>query len=95
MTLLYRVARRHADVVFRDELDTLAAPAGRTVHYLVGARGPTRDPLDAAALDGSCRTSATATSTSAGPSPMMQRVEAGLRDLGLPRRQIHAERFAY
>ena len=30
-----------------------------------------------------------------GPAPMMQRVEATLRDLGVARRQIHAERFAY
>ena len=30
-----------------------------------------------------------------GPVPMMQHVEASLRTLGLPPRQIHAERFAY
>ena len=30
-----------------------------------------------------------------GPVPMMQHVESSLRRLGLPSRQIHAERFAY
>jgi ferredoxin-NADP reductase len=30
-----------------------------------------------------------------GPIPMMQKVESSLRGLGLPSRQIHAERFAY
>lgn len=30
-----------------------------------------------------------------GPVPMMQHVEASLRSLGLPARQIHVERFAY
>ena len=29
------------------------------------------------------------------PAPMMRSVEAALKVLGVPRRQIHAERFAY
>ena len=95
LTLLYRVHDAR-DVVFRDELDTLARTRGVRVHYLVGGRQPEgADPLDAAALERLVPDVRDHDVYLCGPVSMMQRVERALRRLGLPARQIHAERFAY
>ena len=51
MTLIYRVGDAR-EIVFRDELETLARARGAKVHYLVGKRdGPAGDQLDAASLE--------------------------------------------
>jgi predicted ferric reductase len=94
LTMLYRV-RSHGDVVFRDELETLARERGAKVHYLVGRRDATGDQLDPATLERLVPDIAERDVYLCGPVPMMQRVEASLESLGLPPERVHAERFAY
>lgn len=95
MTLLYRV-RDPRDVIFRDELETLARSRGARIHYLVGSRnGPAGEQLDAASFERLVPDVRERDVYVCGPVVMMQRVEDSLRRLGLPNRQIHAERFAY
>jgi len=96
LTLLYRAGSRE-DVVFRDELDRLAAHRGATVHYLVGRRGVElpADPLDAVTLFRLVPDIADQDVFLCGPSGLMRRVESTLQELGVPSDQVHAERFAY
>lgn len=97
LTLLYR-ASRPADLVFVDELDVLAQRRGFSIHYLVGRRGTRqmpRDPLDARGLIKLVPDLLDRDVYVCAPAPMMRSVEAALQLLGMPRRQIHAERFAY
>jgi predicted ferric reductase len=95
MTLIYR-ARTLADIIFRDELDRLARARGAQVHYVIGRRRfDARDPLDAESLERLVPDVRDRDVYICGPVPMMQRVEGALTRLGLARRQIHAERFAY
>jgi ferredoxin-NADP reductase len=95
LTLIYRV-RDASQVVFREELETLARSRGAQVHYLIGPRdGPTGDLLDAASLERLVPDVRDRDVYLCGPVPMMQRVEEALDRLGLSSSQIHAERFAY
>lgn len=97
LTLLYR-ASQPADLVFVDELDVLARRRGLVVRYLVGRRGTPqmpRDPLDARGLITLVPDVRDRDVYVCAPAPMMRSVEAALKELGVPRDQIHAERFAY
>ncbi len=97
IALLYR-ASRPADLVFVDELDVLARRRGIAVRYLVGRRGTPqmpRDPLDARGLITLVPDVRDRDVYVCAPAPMMRSVEAALKELGVPRGQIHAERFAY
>lgn len=97
LTLLYRVRNEH-DIVFRDELEALARIRGAEVQYLPGRRHqPPRslDPLGPTGLRTLVPDVRDRDVYVCGPVPMMQHVESSLRRLGLPPRQIHAERFAY
>jgi predicted ferric reductase len=96
LTLLYRV-RDEGDIVFRQELDALARIRGAEVHYLPSRRHRQResDPLGPAGLQALVPDVRDRDVYVCGPAPMMQHVEASLRRLGLPPRQVHAERFAY
>lgn len=97
MTLVYR-ARRAEDLVFRSELDAIAATNGATVHYIVGRRGtwemPT-EPLGPASLGALVPDVASRDVYVCGPTSMMTTVQRSLRVLGVPAAQIHSERFAY
>ena len=96
LTLLYRAGRTE-DLVFRQELDLLAAHRGATVHYLVGRRGVDvpADPMGAATLTRLVPDIAAQDIFLCGPNDFMRRVEAALGDAGVPRAQVHAERFSY
>ena len=95
LTLLYRV-RAARDIVFRDELETLARTRGAKVHYLLGPRdGAIGDQLEANELERLVPDVRERDVYLCGPVPMMKRVEESLRKPSLPRRQIHVERFAY
>jgi predicted ferric reductase len=94
MTLVYR-ARHNRDIVFRAEIDALARQRGARVHYLVGRRRGGPDPLGPDALARLVPDIGDHDVYVCGPVPMMQTVEQALRSIGLPRRQVHAERFAY
>ncbi len=101
LTLIYRASHeRH--LVFREELETLARIRGASVHFLVGSRhahGPlhhvARPALDAPTIAGLVPTIADQDVYVCGPTGLMRTVEAALGELGVPRRQIHTERFSY
>jgi predicted ferric reductase len=95
LTLLYRV-REERDIVFRQELETLARTRGAEVHYLLGRRDEmAEDLLGPISLERLVPDVRERDVYLCGPARMMQKVEGSLRSLGLPGRQIHAERFAY
>jgi ferredoxin-NADP reductase len=92
---MHRVVREQ-ELIFTDELAHLAASRGATVHRLVGDH---RDPagadlLGAAALERLVPDIADRDVFVCGPPPMMAHVASSLRALGVPRAQIHSERFA-
>jgi predicted ferric reductase len=97
LTLLYR-ASRPRDIVFRDELDHLASARGAIVHYLIGARGSLAMPADPLAPPELRRLVPDVREREVylcGPTPMMESVRDGLQLLGIPRSQIHFERFEF
>jgi predicted ferric reductase len=100
-TLLYRTASL-PEVIFRAEIDALAARRGVRVHYLPGHRSPDPDswlPAEAGATDpaGALRWLAPAVEGSdvyvCGPRTWMDAVELACRRAGVPPEQVHAERF--
>ncbi len=96
LTLLYRV-RHEADIVFRAELDLLAAHRGAAVHYLLGrrTRDPSTGPLGRWSIARLVPDIAEHDIYVCGPTDMMRAVEESLRKLGVPPEQVHAERFSY
>ena len=96
LALIYR-ARSWAEVVFRDELDTLAALRGATVTYLVGRRGREvpSDPLGSGWLRHLVPDVADRDVYICGSDRMMDVVGRSLRALHVPETQIHIERFAF
>ena len=97
LTLIYRV-RRPQDIVFREELEALARQRGIVLHLLVGERGSRampEDPLAPRALITRVPDITERDVYLCAPTSMMQAVEEALADLRVPKRQIHAERFAY
>jgi predicted ferric reductase len=100
MTLLYRVSHP-LDVAFRSELELLAQHRGATVHYIAGHRrgghdhAAAGDPFDTATIRRLVPDIAAQDVYLCGPGGLMQAVEGHLRELGVPRAQVHAERFAY
>jgi predicted ferric reductase len=97
VALIYRASGAE-DLVLRAELDEIARVRGHRVHYLVGQRG-TRlvpaDPLGPEAIAQLVPDVAERDAYLCGPVAMMRRVEDALDRLGVPRAQVHAERFAY
>jgi predicted ferric reductase len=95
LTLLYR-ASEPGDLVFRGELDLLAAQRGASVHYLVGRRGidVPADPFGPATISRLVPDIAEQDVYVCGPASLMRRTDGALRELGVPRSQVHAERFA-
>jgi ferredoxin-NADP reductase len=95
ITLIYR-ASRWEDVVFGDELDTLAKARGARVHYLIGRRAELRrDPLEARNLHRLVPDIAEREVYICGPDGMIKRVQRSLRALRVPHASIHEEHFAY
>ena len=97
LTLLYR-ARQPKHVIFRRELDALAARRGARIHYLVGRRGSIDMPGDPLDEDSIARLVPDISGHDVyvcGPIEMMDRLTTTLLDLGVPSGRIHAERFAY
>lgn len=91
--LLQRAARAD-DLLFAAELADLAA-RGRVRH--VAMLGPTGDPstrsFDGATLRALVPDLAARTAVVCGPPAMVRAVRAGLREAGVARRHVHAERF--
>jgi ferredoxin-NADP reductase len=94
ITLIYR-ANTPADLVLRGELDWIAQQRGATVHYLIGPpRTGSHDPLAARRLAGLVPDLPRHDVFLCGPAPMMAAATERLRELGVPRRQIHTESCA-
>jgi predicted ferric reductase len=94
--LIYR-ARSWEDVVFQPELDQLIKDRGGVIHYIVGRRGHEvpLEPLARRVLRVLVPDIQDRDVFICGPPDMLQGVGESLRDLGVPPRQIHRERFAF
>jgi predicted ferric reductase len=95
VTLIYR-ASSERDIVFRDELDAIAAARGATVHYLVGSRAEIGgDPLSPRVLRSMVPALDEQDAYVCGPAGMTSAAVAALRAAGVPRRRIHFESFEF
>lgn len=95
LALVYR-ARHPEEVVFRDELDAIARAKGAIVHYVIGRRGSPGigpEPLGPEALLRHVPDVGERDVYLCGPASMMAAAERSLRHLGVPRSQVHLERF--
>ena len=93
VTLIYR-ASSERDIVFRDELDSIAAARGAKVYYLVGSRAEIGgDPLSPRMLRSLVPRLDEQEVYVCGPSGMISAASEALRGAGVPRRQIHFESF--
>jgi len=95
-TLLYRAAYAR-DVAFKDELSKLAQQRGLELHALVGPEiGDDRtDKLGVPALQALVPDIAERDVFVCGPPAMVDALRRRLAMLGVPRRHVHFERFAY
>jgi predicted ferric reductase len=95
VVVVYRVASTD-DIVFAGELDRIASSRGARIEYVVGDhRCPeTRDLLSAAHLDSLVPDIAERDVYACGPPGMIDRILPSLREAGVPRHQLHVERFA-
>jgi predicted ferric reductase len=97
--LLYR-ARSQDELVFRSELEELAASRGVRVEYLIGPRAPGRwlpkgapEVSDATLLRRLIPDVASYDVFLCGPTPWMSTVQASVQLAGVPADQVHLERF--
>jgi predicted ferric reductase len=94
LIVLYRVVKEE-DVIFRRELDALSAASGAVVHYLVGDHeGGGRDLLAPAHLLELVPDLRERDVFLCGPPAMAAIIRKNVREAKVPRRQVHAERFA-
>jgi predicted ferric reductase len=95
LTLLYR-ASREDDVVFRHELESLAASRGARLHIVVGRRSEFGvDPLDTRTLQANIADLAAHDVFVCGPPGLTETTVRALRTAKVPRRQIHVESFEF
>ena len=96
IVLIYR-ASSWADVVFQPELDQLMKDRGGIIHYMVGRRGREvpLEPLAPRVLRALVPDLRERDVFICGPPDMLDGVGRSLRDLNIPLRQIHRERFAF
>jgi predicted ferric reductase len=90
--LLLYFARADADVLFRDELDSLAARRGGRVQYVIG---DSAGPLSAALLQRVVPGLRDRDVYFCGPPRMSAAASRALREAGVPEQQFHEERFAF
>jgi predicted ferric reductase len=91
LLLLYR-ARTPEEILFRDELEQIAARRGARIVYVLG---PGRDLLSAAALRYNVADLLDRDVYMCGPPGLMDAVRGSLREAGLPPDRLHEERFAF
>ena len=95
LTLVYRASRKE-DVVFRSELEQLAARRGANLRILAGRRADLGgDPLSAKALRRHLPDLARHDVYLCGPAGMTDAAKRSLRTAGVPRRHIHHESFDF
>jgi predicted ferric reductase len=94
VVVLYR-AIADTDVIFREELDRIAAARGATVHYVIGDHlGDGADLLSPAHLKELVPDIEERDVFLCGPPAMTDVLEQNVRRARVPRRHIHTERFA-
>jgi len=84
---------RHADLLFRSELDSLVSMRGGTVHQLVGSRHEVT--ADARALADLVPDIASRDVYICGPEGFNQEILGAVRLLGLSEQQVHHESFVF
>jgi ferredoxin-NADP reductase len=94
LTLLYR-ASFPQDLIFRQELEAIAAARGARLHYLVGPREQVGDPLTPGTLARLVPHLERHDVFVCGPEPMAQAAVAALRACGVKRSRIHHESFVF
>ncbi|HEX7626242.1 MAG TPA: ferredoxin reductase family protein [Gaiellaceae bacterium] len=94
LVVVYRVISDD-DIIFRDELESLAAAREAVVHFVVGDhRGEGRDLLSSAHLLELVPDVRERDVFLCGPPAMTQVIEKNVRGAKVPRRNVHIERFA-
>jgi predicted ferric reductase len=95
LTMVYR-ASRESDVVFRSELEAIAAERRARLHIVIGRRADLGgDPLSAPVLTANIPDLAEHDVYLCGPTGMTSSAFAALRQAGVPRRRIHHESFEF
>jgi predicted ferric reductase len=94
VTLIVR-ANTERELLFRSELDEIAARTGATVHYLVGPPGSEADPLVGQRLRTVTPDVARRDVYLCGPTAFMTVAQDRLRAVGVPGRHVHAEQFTF
>jgi predicted ferric reductase len=94
LTLVYRTSSPE-EVLFRAELDAIAAARGAHVHYLIGPRGGQADPLLPGRLPQLVPHLRDYETYVCGPPGMTDAAVTALRAAGIPRRHIHTEAFSF
>jgi ferredoxin-NADP reductase len=94
MDVVFRASRAE-DLVFRQELDYLAAQSegAMRIHYLVGSRE--QYPMDAASLMKMIPLFADSDIYICGPAPLVESVRKAAQDAGIPKNRFHDEAFAF
>lgn len=94
--LIYR-AQSNAEAPLLDELRAICARRGIKLHVVLGRRGSARlgdDPLGPAAIRHNVPDAASRDVYLCGPTGLMDRVRASMRELGTSEKQLHYELFA-
>jgi predicted ferric reductase len=95
VTLIYR-ASHPREIVFRRELDAIAADRNATVHYIIGPRAELGyDPLAPEEIEALVPGLHRYEAYVCGPNGMTEASVASLRALGVKRRHIHHETFDF
>jgi ferredoxin-NADP reductase/DMSO/TMAO reductase YedYZ heme-binding membrane subunit len=94
LTLLYR-ASRPEDLIFRAELEAIAARRGARLRFLVGAREEVGDPINPRTLAKLVPHLASHDVFVCGPEAMAQAAVSALRKAGVPKGRIHHESFVF
>jgi len=92
ITLIYRV-HDPADIVFRAELEQIAAQRGGKLHFLIGGRDDPRNDLSPASLTRLCPDLARSRVLICGPAGYAQTIRASLAALGVPTGRMRSESF--
>ncbi|MEV6603168.1 ferredoxin reductase family protein [Kutzneria sp. NPDC051319] len=92
--VIYRARTQH-DVVLRDELTEWARRNGAVIHLLVGPSTAPGMRLDAERLRALVPDLLERDVYVCGPRTLTDAVFSATRELGVPRHQVHAERFAF
>jgi ferredoxin-NADP reductase len=92
ITLIYRVHDAE-DIVFRAELEQIAAQRGGQVHFLAGRRDDPRNDLSPASLTRLCPDLARSRVFICGPVGYAQTIRASLAAVGVPPGRVRSESF--